>query len=92
MRPTLVLCLVKKNATFGKWLEQPKSTVLVLSGSNWVEDLAIQLNWLFFASIWMATEMQQSSITLSFFCQTEYRLVSPSKRRTFQNVVCNLIY
>jgi hypothetical protein len=73
-------------------LEQPKSTVFVLGGSNWVEDSAIQLNWLSYASIRMATEMQQSSITLSFFCQTEYRLVSPCKRRTFQDVVCSLIY
>ena len=90
--PVLDSYVVGEERNVSCMVEQPKSTVLVLSGSNWVEDSAIQLNWLSFVSVWMATEIQRSSRTLSFFCQTEDRLVSRRKRRTFQDVVCSLNY
>lgn len=77
--------------TFSKWFETSKSSVLVLGGSNWVDDSAIQLNWLSYASTWVTTSAQPSRCTLAYFCQTDYR-VTKRQARDFLDVMRSLIY
>lgn len=83
--------LLKEERTFSNWLERAESAMLLLGGSNWLDDSSIQLNWLSYASALVVELTTQPACVLFFFCQTDYT-IPRRKRRNFSDVVRNLIY
>jgi hypothetical protein len=83
--------LLRQEHVFSSWTERADSTVLVLGGKNWLDDTTIQLNWLSYASVYMVESVRQSTLLLSWFCQTAYT-VNRRKRRSFPEILRSFIY
>ena len=84
--------LLKEDRTFSNWLEYTGSAMLLIGGSNWLDDSSIQLNWLSNASVLVVNELTtQSAYVFFLFCQTDHA-VPRRKRLHFSDVVHNLIY
>jgi hypothetical protein len=65
--------------------------MLILGGSNLVDDDSIQLNWLSYASVWAVETMQESGHILAAFCQTDYTLTKGTRGK-FVDIMQSLIY
>ncbi|KAL9082220.1 MAG: hypothetical protein Q9165_008928, partial [Trypethelium subeluteriae] len=83
--------LLEGERTFSNWLRQQESGMLLLGGSNWLDDSSIQLNWLSYASALVVELTAKPGFVLSFFCQKDYTLPH-RKRRYFSDVIRSLIY
>jgi hypothetical protein len=83
--------LLEQDDTITSWTRQESSSMLVLAGSNFVDDASVQLNWLSYASVWAAESMQSNGHVLAVFCQPSYR-VTDRLRRSFPDIIRNLIY
>lgn len=72
---------------FTTWLERPESSMLLLSGSNLVDDSSVPFSWLSYASILI---VQSTLRPLYFFCQTK-DLGTSQHRPLFSDVIRSLI-
>jgi hypothetical protein len=87
MTPTLL----EREEVFSKWRIEKTSSMLVLSGSNCIEDASNQLSWLSYASIWAVESARRTSHTLAAFCLINYT-VTDRTRVSFQTLFNSLMY
>ncbi|KAH6621736.1 hypothetical protein C7974DRAFT_414441 [Boeremia exigua] len=90
--------ILKANKTFREWNEEPRSSMLVLGGYNFVRDIDSEpeseeeMSWLSFASVWYTEDaLRKPGLTLSYFGQLNYT-VRKQHRHTFWYVMKTFVY
>ncbi|UJO13856.1 hypothetical protein CLAFUW4_03721 [Fulvia fulva] len=83
------------NGAFRRWHDGSQSTIPLLSGTNWAEDSTIELNWLSYASVYLAqaSVSQTNNVCIPFFCQTEHTTRTQQSRRcTLSTMMRYMVY
>ncbi|KAJ8110720.1 hypothetical protein OPT61_g6505 [Boeremia exigua] len=90
--------MLQANKTFRAWNEEPKSSMLVLGGHNFVREPDsepgddVEMSWLSAASAWYTEDaLRKPGLTLSYFGQLNYS-VRKQHRHTFWYVIKTFIY
>lgn len=84
--------MVEEEESTQRWLTCEHSSLLFLSGKNWVDVCGTTFSWLSYIAVFVAERLRrEKSHVVYYCCQVEYTLTA-RKRRSLQQLVASLSY
>lgn len=84
--------ILAEEASFHRWWNTESSSLLFLSGKNWITVNNSTLSWLSYAAVLLTQKLLQDNRNVAYyFCQAD-NMLTDRRRRTIQDLMASLLY